>query len=166
VKCLELLKKQEKRISTEFSRVFGADSLESEDSDNTDESTSLFRSHSEKRGKEELGRSSSPSKSFMQEQTESSTIIIDKRLQKIESDFKMVNSLYDDMDDLQKRQSGHIGTIGASLDTVLKKTELAREELKETLEYANQTKQSFGGKVVALLAGVISLVAFLRVMRG
>lgn len=168
VKCLKLLKEQERKLEQEYLRVFGVETptdsgsnsrLESHsggDDDEGDGESLLFdetmkkppttTSYRDGDGDVELGSAK--------------TFIVNKKLKKIETDFKLVNSIYGEMSDLQMSQSEQIHKITSGLDSVVKKTALAREDLKITNEETNATASVGQAKKV----GVILLTLLVTIL--
>lgn len=98
--------------------------------------------------------------------TIASTRIYDKKLLKIESDFRLVTSIYDDMSEIQHRQSGHLISVNSNLEAAVKRTTEAREEMKQTMSYSQQGSQGLTCKSVVIGLSLLTLLVAIRVLRG
>lgn len=194
MKCLSLLKDQEKKLSQKFCRVYGVEessiSTEDEDRDRLMSKTRLIVGLPAKQHRlnqstnaflQEQPLSTYPNSGFGQpyhstaktpgnshsmrdkstvleeDQTSSSTLLIDRRLKDIEANFKLATSIYDDIADLRNSQSPYLDRIQQSLDQALKKTTLVEIETGENFSQVQKSNKGIWWKVmlVLLATGVV-----------
>lgn len=156
------MKEQEKRINQEYCRVFGK---KGEEDQIDDEMGTLFSHNTFKQTKKFQNDSFQEGKDQDQNSTSSSSVIIDQRLKKIESDFRLVTSLYDDMSSIQQRHSSSIDQLNKQFDATVKSTTAATNHLKVLHEHASETHSSYGTKIMISAIGCLTLFILLRFLR-
>lgn len=160
-KCCRLLKDQEKRVNQEFNRIFGNQRVDAESSN---ESMSLFTKPQQPIDPKFIGNKLDEDSFLEQNSTSCSTLVVNQKLKKIESDFRMVTSLYDDMQNYQCRQTESIDSVSKKFDLVSKNVEVCRESIMEVNQYETGADRSVVKIVVYCLSAMVILL-MLRMFR-
>lgn len=159
-KCCRLLKDQEKRVNQEFNRIYGSQRVAL---DTQDESESLF-SHPQSIPARNPCQDSDEYSYMDQNSTSSSNVIVSQKLMKIESNFRIVTSLYDDMQEYQGRQSDAIDSVSKRFDTIDKNINACSEAVADVNRYEQGNDMSYTRVAVYCLIAMITLL-MLRIYR-